>query len=48
MAQIVEIFEALEGIKDETNQWNLSLESLKRQVQVTQKSLGGFKKKQTG
>jgi len=30
MAQIVEVFEALEKIKDETNRWNMSLQSLIR------------------
>ncbi len=30
MAQILEIFEALEKIKDETNRWNVSLQSLIR------------------
>jgi hypothetical protein len=40
MAQIVEIFEALEKIKDETSRFNISLQSLvheaaeKRQVPV--------------
>ncbi|GGI16386.1 hypothetical protein GCM10008066_03700 [Oxalicibacterium faecigallinarum] len=41
MAQIVEIFEALEKIKDETNRWNISLASLISQAaekRVTQKS----------
>lgn len=32
MAQIVEIFEALELIKDETNRWNVSLQSLVREA----------------
>lgn len=32
MAQIVEIFEALEKIKNEANRWNISLESLKREA----------------
>jgi integrase len=47
MAQVVEIFEALEKIKDETNRWNVSLESLKRQAAArvpekspTQKQMG--------
>lgn len=48
MAQIVEIFEALESIKDEANRWNISLESLKRQAKVTQKSLSQIPQKQTG
>ena len=34
MAQIVEIFEALEKIKDETNRWNISLQSLIHQATV--------------
>ncbi|HYD79836.1 MAG TPA: hypothetical protein VEC06_08505 [Paucimonas sp.] len=41
MAQIVEIFEALEKIKTEANRWNISLESLKREAalkKVTQNS----------
>lgn len=41
MAQIVEVFEALEKIKSEQNRWNISLESLKREAaagRVTQKS----------
>lgn len=32
MAQIVEVFEALEKIKDETNRWNMSLQSLIREA----------------
>jgi integrase len=32
MAQIVEVFEALEKIKDETNRWNVSLQSLVREA----------------
>lgn len=48
MAQIVEIFEALEKIKDETNRWNISLESLKREAQITQKLPSGFSERQTG
>ncbi len=41
MAQLVEIFEALEKIKDETNRWNISLTSLIWEVnggRLTQKS----------
>jgi len=41
MAQIIEIFEALEKIKDETNRWNISLTSLISEAaagRLTQKS----------
>lgn len=41
MAQMVEIFDALEKIKDETNRWNISLASLVREAadgRLTQKS----------
>ncbi len=41
MAQVVEIFEALEKIKSEANRWNISLESLRREAEaqrLTQKS----------
>lgn len=51
MAQVVEIFEALELIKDESNRWNISLETLKREKglsKVTQKSRVVDLEKQTG
>lgn len=51
MAQVVEIFEALELIKDESNRWNISLEALKREKglsKVTQKSRVVDLEKQTG
>jgi integrase len=32
MAQIVEVFEALEKIKDESGRWNMSLQSLIREA----------------
>lgn len=51
MAQVVEIFEALELIKDESNRWNISLEALKREkglTKVTQKSLRANPERQTG
>jgi integrase len=35
MAQIVEVFEALEKIKDETNRWNISLQSIVLQAKPT-------------
>lgn len=51
MAQVVEIFEALELIKDESNRWNISLEALKREKglrKVTQNSREAILKRQTG
>lgn len=51
MAQIVEVYEALELIKDESNRWNISLEALKREKafrKVTQKSLTLDLEKKTG
>jgi len=48
MAQIVEIFEALEKIKDESNRWNISLESLKRESRLTQNLPALNLERQTG
>lgn len=48
MAQLVEIFEALEKIKDETNRWNVSLESLIRQAAEGRVPVKSPQQKQTG
>lgn len=48
MAQIIEIFEALEKIKDETNRWNVSLQSLIREATVTKLTGDLPAQKQTG
>lgn len=48
MAQLVEIFEALEKIKDETNRWNISLAGLIREVNVGRLAQKSPTQKQTG
>lgn len=48
IAQIVEIFEALEKIKDETNRWNVSLQSLIREATVKKLTGDLPAQKQTG
>lgn len=48
MAQIVEIFEALEKIKDETNRWNVSLQSLVRDAAKGRLAAKSPQQKKTG
>ncbi len=48
MAQIVEVFEALEKIKDETNRWNMSLQSLIREAAGARSTAHLPLKKKTG
>jgi hypothetical protein len=48
IAQLVEIFEAIEKIKDETNRWNVSLESLVREARGARVREKSPAQKQTG
>ncbi len=48
MAQLIEIFESLEKIKDETNRWNISLQSLVREATATKLTGDLPSQKQTG
>ena len=48
MAQIVEVFEALEKIKDETNRWNISLQSLVREAAVARVTVKSPLERKTG
>ena len=48
MAQLVEIFEALEKIKDETHRWNVSLQSLAREAASRQLTADLPQQKKTG